>query len=145
MLEIAQFTHDIRYKPGKANLQADELSRPKEVPPGDAYCPQFDTIAACKKLITNELKPEEIRKAQAHCPNIKNYLQGRKSPNVHLVEATFDGIPLLCESSKSKPRPIIPQPLVQNVLQACHNLDHCGQRESLNRAATYYFWPKMEL
>ena len=62
LLEISQYSHDVRYKPGKSNLTADALSRPevlrrpKEVPPGDAYCPEPDVIAAAKFIVTNQLQ-----------------------------------------------------------------------------------------
>ena len=57
LLEISQYTHDIRFKPGKLNHSADTLSRPSSIPPGDAYCPEPDVIAAAKEIVTVELQP----------------------------------------------------------------------------------------
>merc|ERR1711994_568804 len=39
LLEISQYTYDIRFKPGKMNLTADQMSRPSGTPMGDAYRP----------------------------------------------------------------------------------------------------------
>ena len=37
MAEIGQFTHDVRFIEGKSNITADLLSRPWDVPLGEAY------------------------------------------------------------------------------------------------------------
>ena len=41
LLEISQYTYDIRYKPGKANLTADQLSRPAGTPMGMHIVPVY--------------------------------------------------------------------------------------------------------
>ena len=85
LLEIAQYSHDIRYKPGKHNLTADALSRPPSVPPGDAYCPEVDCVAAAKQIVTTELQPNNIYKEQGSCQEIANKLQGKKSPKTNIM------------------------------------------------------------
>ena len=72
---------------------------------------------------------------------IKNYLQ-IKSPKYKFEKVKFDKNTLLCETS-STPKPFKPKSLRQSVLQAAHDFDHCGQKESLRRAKTTYFWPKL--
>ena len=68
--EIAQYSQDIRYKPGKLNLLADALSRPSGTPPGLAYCPEVDVVASVKKLVTTELAPSKILQAQEGCQSM---------------------------------------------------------------------------
>ena len=77
--EISQYSQDIRYKPGKENLTADALSRPEGVPPGQAYCPQIDVIAATKQIVTTELSPNKILQSQQHCQEIKNLHEDEES------------------------------------------------------------------
>ena len=48
LLEISQYSYDVRYKPRNVNLTADQLSRPNGVPLGDAYTSD-DVISAVKK------------------------------------------------------------------------------------------------
>ena len=142
LLEIAQYSHDIRYKPGKANLTADALSRPESVPPGDAYCPERDVIAAAKEIITTELLPANIYKEQAICQEIQNKLIGKKSPKSKLNVVDFKGFKLLCETSQD-PKPYIPKSLRTSVMKACHDIDHAGQTESKRRAKSAYYWPDL--
>ena len=51
LLEISQYTYDIRFKPGKQNLKADQMSRPEGVPMGDAYTSSYDAISALKETM----------------------------------------------------------------------------------------------
>ena len=139
--EIAQYSQDIRYKPGKLNLLADALSRPSGTPPGLAYCPEVDVVASVKKLVTTELAPSKILQAQEGCQSIQNLQKRLQNKTVQMVN--YKGQKLMCEVSTGTPRPVIPKSLVKYVLQACHDLDHCGQKEVYNRAKQAYFWPSM--
>ena len=138
LLEIAQYTYDIRYKPGKDNLTADEMSRPLHVPQGDAYRPEIDTIAAIKQLFTNEITPTIIKQHQATSQQIQNFSSGKHSPKNSFKFVTFNGVSILAEVSGPSPCPVIPESLRSTVLKICHNFDHCGQAESKHRLSTYY-------
>ena len=132
LLEISQYTHDIRYRPGKAHLSADALSRPDSVPPGDAYMPEVDAIAAAKELITLELQPEQILLHQNKSDEVKNHLIEKSSPKTKTKIVDFRGHKLLCDvTNPDQPKPFIPSSLRPAVFQACHNLDHApkGVRE----------------
>ena len=48
----------------------------------------------------------------------------------------------MCELT-GNPRPFLPKSLRRAAFQACHDLDHCGQAETLRRLDKSYFWPKM--
>ena len=144
LLEISQYSYDVRYKPGKINLTADQLSRPNNVPVGDAYKPSLDsldTIAAVKETMT-DIKPLDIFKAQSTCPEVKDILLGRHSPRNRFKFIVFKGQKLLCETS-TKIRPFLPEKLRQEILQNLHSLDHAGQKEMVYRTSKNYFWPKL--
>ena len=75
--EIAMFTSDIRHKPGKDLVVPDLLSRPPEVPIGQAYeiepreikyVPPEKTIAALNQVALQILTPEALAKSQKNCP-----------------------------------------------------------------------------
>ena len=100
--EIAQYTQDIRYKPGKQNLTADALSRPAGVPPGQAYCPEIDVIAAIKTLVTDQLSPTNILQEQLACQTNNIIYKGRKT----VQNVKFRGQDLLCETSSGTPKPV---------------------------------------
>ena len=53
------------------------------------------------------------------------------------------GVKIICETSTNTPKPFIPLNLRKYVYMACHDFDHCGQRESTIRASSSYFWPKL--
>ena len=89
LLEISQYSHDIRYKPGKFNVTADTLSRPSNVKPGDAYCPEVDQIAAIKQLITTQLTPQNIYNEQAKSKDVENHILGKKSPKIKNKNSTL--------------------------------------------------------
>ena len=102
------------------------MSRPHGVPPGDAYCPQIDSVASLKEL--PNITPKEIIHHQAQSKQTELFMQGVKNPKNKFEYVPFDDVRLLCESSGPEPRPFIPDTLQQKVLQQCHDLDHCGQR-----------------
>lgn len=137
LLEISNFTHDIRFKPGKYNLTADQMSRPIGVPPGNAYVP--DSIASLKQIITEEISPFKIVQEQQKCPELQAYSLGKHSPHVKLQPVKFKGHDVMCDVTTERPRPYIPASLCTYVLKSCHNLDHCGQAEAKTRAKKYYF------
>ena len=64
LLEISQHTYDIRYKPGKANLTADAMSRPPGTPLGEAYQTSYD-VAALKETMV-DITPLDIFQHSFH-------------------------------------------------------------------------------
>ena len=87
LLEIAQYTYDIRYKPGKTNLTADQMSRPFGVPMGDAYCPSInvESISSLKPSMP-DITPLKILEHQSKSEDINRILQGKHSPRVQTVK-----------------------------------------------------------
>ena len=48
---------------------------------------------------------------------------------------------IVCETSSGLNKPFLPEELRKHVYVACHDFDHCGQREAKHRANTSYYWP----
>ena len=79
LLEISQYTYDIRYKPGKLNLTADMLSRPIGTPVGDAYRPSVtDAVAAVSHRTPPPSKSEPWKKQWQKLPRLK-YAKNKQS------------------------------------------------------------------
>ena len=152
MTEIGQFTHDIRFIEGKANVFADMLSRPFDVPIGEAYkMPETITTIGSDTQVSalslNEVSletfsAENLQKEQENCPDVLNHKKGNLPRFVNMADIEMkSGVTLYCEISGDKGRPLLPAKLRTRVLNAFHALDHCGQKELLRRTASEYYWP----
>ena len=142
LLEISQYSHDVKFKAGKFNVTADALSRPHNIPPGDAYCAEPNVVAAAKELVTTELQPQNIFAAQAQCKEVADQLLNKKSPKTKTQVVDFKGFQLLCQIDGDKAKPFIPVSLRNTVLKAVHDIDHAGQAETKRRLLSAYYWPK---
>ena len=120
------------------------MSRPAHVPPGDAYRPEVDTVAAAKQIVKFELHPTKIRQEQANDLEITHLMMGKHSPKIKIRQISFDGVEIICETSTGTNRPVLPRSLRSAAFQACHDIDHAGQAETKRRLTSSYFWPKMK-
>ena len=110
--EIAQWTCDIRHKPGKELIVPDLLSRPQGVPVGSAYTIQPDelptspdyvppssTMAALEEVALNVVSPQQIAEAQLSCPDVKNHRLGNMPKGVIVKDVIISGAKVFCEVS----------------------------------------------
>ena len=96
--EIAQWTSDIRHKPGKLLVVPDLLSRPsqayqvhQESPDTLEYAPPSyvapeATIAALEEVCLNVVSPRDIAEAQTQCPDVIKHKQGLMPRGVEMGE-----------------------------------------------------------
>ena len=75
MNEIGMHSHDIRYIEAKKNVFADTLSRPSNVPLGDAY--KSDAIDSLEQVLTETVSLEAIVQAQQTCKDVQNHKEGK--------------------------------------------------------------------
>ena len=171
MAEIGQFTHDIRFIEGKSNICADMLSRPFNIPLGEAYrMPEqiatvgqvavgknsspSDRIESGKISLTTPsvdevsletLSAESIEMEQKTCDDVRNHRLGKRPKDVVMEDVKYAlGPTIYCEVSiPNKPRPLLPKKLRLKILEAFHHIDHCGNKELARRAADEYYWPAM--
>ena len=140
--EIGMHTYDIRHIAGKKNACSDLLSRPKDVPLGDAY--REEQIATLDTVQLQSISPETLAQAQKSCPDVANHRKGICPSTVKMQEVKFsDEVTLLCEVSGLKPRPLLPLEFREKVIQTFHHLDHRSKKEVRRRTANVYYWPKM--
>ena len=148
--EIAQWTSDIRHKPGKDLVVPDLLSRPFKVPKAYQvkeeeeveYIPPSATLSAIQEVALNVVSPSAIAEAQEACPDVKRHQAGVGPKGVNMGFVTISGYKLFCElSDRKNPRPLLPEPMRALVLNLLHHQDHPSSRETLRRCSTDYYWP----
>ena len=81
--EIAQWTSEIRHKPGKELVVPDLLSRPfgkaYQIDPEDDpdYVAPEITMAALEQTAMNVVSPSALAAAQKNCPDVLSHRQGQ--------------------------------------------------------------------
>ena len=148
--EVAQWTSDVRYKPGKDLLVPDLLSRPFHSDVGTAYLPPEEpeyvppelTMAALEEVALNVVSPSKIAEAQQECQDVKNHKLGHKPSNAVMDTVNVSGQLLYCEvSQKNNPRPLLHKDQRSLVLNLLHHQDHPSAAETLRRVSKEYYWP----
>ena len=62
--------------------------------------------------------------------------------NVVVQDVSMHGVSLFCEvSDKLNPRPLIPKPMRNTVINLMHHMDHPGRKETIKRISRDYYWP----
>ena len=110
IMEIAQYTSDIRFVESKANAVADWLSRPPEVPIGTSYSLQADegeeVVGSINALALSIIDHKTLARDQKMCPDVRNMSEW--SNTVQLLEFG-PGVKLLCDMDGPKARPLVPK------------------------------------
>ena len=144
--EVAQFTNDVRYVAGKSNCMADWLSRPNDVPLGEAYrAPQDQAVAALQTVALEIVDHRALARDQQKCPEVANHREGKHPKSLKIQEVEFSpGVTLLCDvSDNKKARPIVPKEWRQLIFNMFHRLHHPGQAATLKKIEARYYWPDM--
>jgi hypothetical protein len=118
---IAQFSTDIRYIFGPANIVALTLS-------------WVDSIAA---LPSSESLASSLRSDT----ELQTLLTSRTA--LRLAPHTFpdSSLPVYCDSSTGTLRPYVPAPFRLQVFQSIYNMSHPGIRASARQVALRFVWP----
>ena len=151
--EIAQWTSDIRHKPGRDLLVPDLMSRPfkpsgsayqvqPDIPDAPEYAPPEATLAALEEVCMNVVSPASIAEEQKSCPEVANHRKGLMPKGTTMQDIVISGISLYCEvSDPANPRPLLPEGHRALVLNLLHHQDHPSAKETLRRVASEYYWP----
>ena len=152
LVEIGQFTKDVRHVAGLANVGSDFLSRIPENLKGSAYNEEsgaltneldnFKQVAALEGHRLQCVSPSVISEAQKECKEVELIKAGRHPSSVIFQPVKFQGEELLCEVSLSKPRPFLPKKLRQFIMTQMHYA-HDGIKESVRQISSHYYWTEM--
>ena len=122
IMEIAQYTSDVRFVEGKANAVADWLSRPPEVPIGTAYTLQKDdeeVVSSVNAVALSIIDHKTLAKDQKACMDVQN--MSKRNNTVNLVEFG-PGVKLLCDITGTKARPLVPKQSRDLIIGMYHQL-----------------------
>ena len=143
LVEIGQWTKDLRHIEAKDNQMADYLSRAETM--GENYkvpAAELD-VEALEEISLQTLNPRALAESQARCEEVKAHQNGNLPDKVKMGFHEVQGIKLYCEVS-SDPRPMVPKELRDIIMQSFHGLGHPSAKESTRRISEFYYWPGMK-
>ena len=127
---ISEHSTDIRHIAGKHNIIADYLSR----------SPISDT---CNR-VSMGLDLQALAAAQSTCQDTQSYRTAITGMTVADVPVHEGGPSFLCDTSSSKPRPIVPPGYRRHVFDLLHGLSHLSSRASKELICSRYVWHGMK-
>ena len=150
LMEIGQFTKDIRHIAGLKNTGSDFLSRIPPESKGSAYdesasveWQDFQQVAALEGHRLQCMTPKVIFEAQKDCKELELIKAGKHAASVIFKPVMFQDVELWCEASMSKPRPFLPKRLRQFAMKQLHYA-HDGIKESVRLVSSHYYWTDMK-
>ena len=159
IMEIANWTTDIRHVAGKSNPVADWLSRPPEKPMGAAYRlepedhlePEVASfvlasfkiekhqVATFAETALKIIDPKELAAAQAKSPDVTHHKANKKPHTAIMKDVQFTpGTTVYCEISKNKARPLVPESWRETIIRCYNVLDHHGFKPTIKKVADNY-------
>lgn len=123
---IAQFSTDIRFIEGSANVVADALSR-----------------SSIHLIGTTDIDLLGIAAAQTADPNYPTFsnLPSLKLVSLPLLNSTEH---ILCDISTGKPRPYVPSSFRKSIFDHFHSISHPSIRATARIVSERYVWPNMQ-
>ena len=156
LLEISNWTNDIRYLKGASNLVADLLSRPSQDllgnvnkdPPhpfdsGTQNMPDAPVSALLPTIGAVNLQTldyQALAAAQAQCPEVARHRAGHQADGLVMADIEFiPGVHLYCDTAGGKKaRPLLPEPHRKLIMNLFHQINHPGVRETVSSVNFHY-------
>ena len=143
LIEIGQFTKDIRHIAGQKNIGSDFLSRiPPEAKGTEFVERQLSPIASLEGQKLVAMSPRVIFEAQQSCQETELIKLGKHPTSVIFEQIPIENVELLCETSQSQPRPFLPKELRSFVMKQMHYA-HKGIKETIRLISSHYYWSEM--
>ncbi|CAK1589116.1 unnamed protein product [Parnassius mnemosyne] len=119
--DIAQFTTDLKYLPGKENLVADALSRVEE--------------------ITAAVNYDDLARAQDKNPKLQNLLLHGSTLQLKRINTMNGNLPVYCDTSVQPPRHYVTHQFRKQVFDTVHSLHHPESSATVRLVLQRYVWP----
>ena len=108
------------------------------------YISPEETIAALENIALQTLNPVSLAADQITDEDVIAHKAGHKPKNVIVDTVRMSGVDIFCEvSDPNNPRPLAPAKQRSLVINLLHHGDHPGEKETVRRVASSYYWPKL--
>ncbi|BES97092.1 multicellular organismal development [Nesidiocoris tenuis] len=123
---ISEFSTDIRYVKGTANVTADALSR-------------------VEAIVRRTVSPEELAEAQSSDVELRDLLETPSKSSLQLRKIAIEGSELLCDISTDRARPFVPELYRYSIFRQFHSISHAGTRATSAMISDRFVWPRMRI
>ena len=145
---IAEYTTDIAYLEGKANVVADHLSRPEEeqpnqpanavVPPEKAE-PLQDVVYA---IDSYGVDLQEMAREQPLDPDYQRIAQEART-GLNFKKVNIGARDIIVDVGNGPARPFVPQGWRKRIFDVIHGLGHPGVERTRQAVSARFVWPSM--
>ena len=140
---IAEYTTDIAYLEGKANVVADQLSRPNE----EASSPiQEEKTEQLQKVVSSidsyGVDLQEMAREQPLDPDFQRISQEAKT-GLNFKKVNIGTRDIIVDVGNGPARPFVPQAWRKRIFDVIHGLGHPGIERTRQAVAAKFVWPSM--
>ena len=153
IMEVANFTSDVRFLSGVMNNVADVLSRPNPEVMGSVYNMPTPEVASVEATLDPEadtitfetVDHRALAESQNQCPEVATHRAGQHPRSVNMADVEFiPGQILFCEIATGKSRPFVPKQWRDKVTSILHGLNHPGPKATARKVESRYYWPSLQ-
>ena len=137
---IAEFTTDICYLEGKANVVADQLSRPNETIP-DEKAEDLQQVVSSIDSYGIDLK--QMAQEQPLDPDFQRISQEART-GLNFKKVDIGQQDIIVDVGNGPARPFVPQAWRKRIFETIHNLGHPGVQRTVQAVAAKFVWPNMK-
>ena len=150
---ISEFTTDIRYLEGKANVVADALSRPNEVKDDEPVNEPIrkeevptekveDLNAVIAAVDSYGVDMIQLARDQTLDPDYRRMAREART-GLHFKKVDIGDATIIVDVSNGPARPYVPQNWRRRIFNIVHGLGHPGVQRTREAVAAKFVWPGM--